>query len=227
MNKPGARTRERILATSLLLFNNEGETNVTTVDIANDLDISPGNLYYHFKGKESIIEALYARFEEEIDDILHAPLEQTLSVRDSWFYLYVVFEEIYKYRFLYQDLTDLLHRVETIYRRFRRLINLKFRTASSVLRTLSDRRVIDADRDDLPRLAETITLTVTHWLTYSKLRSDEDNAAILIHRGVFQVVQTVAPYLAPGYRHIFVEARELFATLMQEIGAPGTSTGHP
>ena len=97
------KTRERILVTSLLLFNEEGEPNVTTVDISNEMEISPGNLYYHFKGKEAIIEALFLRFEAELSEILHAPLEKALSVEDSWFYLYVVFEEIYNFRFFYRD----------------------------------------------------------------------------------------------------------------------------
>ena len=43
---------------ALNLFNAEGEAKQTAVDIANALDMSPGNLYYHFKGKEPIIEAL-------------------------------------------------------------------------------------------------------------------------------------------------------------------------
>jgi AcrR family transcriptional regulator len=88
------KTRDRILVTSLLLFNEEGEPNVTTVDISNEMDISPGNLYYHFKGKEAIIEALFNRFEVELSDILRAPLEKALSVEDSWFYLYVVPEPV-------------------------------------------------------------------------------------------------------------------------------------
>ena len=52
-------TKIKILATALQLFNNEGEAQVSSVDIASVMGISPGNLYYHYKGKDEIIAALF------------------------------------------------------------------------------------------------------------------------------------------------------------------------
>lgn len=59
------KTRDRILECSLLLFNEQGEPNVSTLEIANELGISPGNLYYHFHGKEPLVMALFERFQAE------------------------------------------------------------------------------------------------------------------------------------------------------------------
>jgi AcrR family transcriptional regulator len=71
--KPKRRTRERIIETSLRLFNDFGEPNVTTTVIADEMNISPGNLYYHFHNKDEIIESIFAVFEREIEDTLAAP----------------------------------------------------------------------------------------------------------------------------------------------------------
>ena len=51
-------TREKILAVSLRLFNEQGYRNVTMRAIADALSISVGNLTYHFAKKQDIVAAL-------------------------------------------------------------------------------------------------------------------------------------------------------------------------
>jgi AcrR family transcriptional regulator len=199
------KTREKILQTSLLLFNEEGESHVTTVDIANELDISPGNLYYHFKGKEVIIENLFEKFEDSFSDILHAPIKKELKMEDSWYYLYVVFEEMYHYRFIYQNLSDLLQRYESINKQFRKLLNLKFQTASSIIASLREEQVLAIDDATVEILINNIVMTITYWIAYSNLRDGKQTEQILLHKGVFQVLSLIAPFLSQGK----VEYREL------------------
>lgn len=86
------KTRERILDISLAMFNDRGEPNVTTNHIADELEISPGNLYYHFRNKEDIVENLFARYEEKIDRVMVAPDERLPNLEDIWLQLHLAFE---------------------------------------------------------------------------------------------------------------------------------------
>ena len=53
--KAPRRTAERIAQVSLDLFNRYGEPNVSTTLISAELNISPGNLYYHFPAKDLLV----------------------------------------------------------------------------------------------------------------------------------------------------------------------------
>lgn len=57
---------ECILLIVLILFNKYGENVVISVDIVFELDISLGNLYYYFKGKESMVVVLMCMYEKYI-----------------------------------------------------------------------------------------------------------------------------------------------------------------
>lgn len=210
------KTREKILLTSLLLFNEEGEPNVTTVDIANEMDISPGNLYYHFKGKDAIILALFEHFEAEFLDILTAPVDKALNIEDSWFYLYVVFEEVYNFRFFYQNLNDILQRNPSIGKRFKALLQRKLKTTVTIIQALIDHEIIVIDEVETTEIAHNINLVLTHWLNYAALQDWPDNQVTIIHQGVFQVMSLIAPYFSDQYQHIFLEMKNLYQQLQEQ-----------
>ena len=88
------KTADRILLISLELFNQHGEANISSVDIAMELDISPGNLYYHFKGKEIIISSLFEMYQVTMNKILRAPENEALSLEEFFYYLLLIFLEI-------------------------------------------------------------------------------------------------------------------------------------
>ena len=194
------KTRDRILVTSLALFNEEGEAHTTTIDIANEMEISPGNLYYHFKGKDQIIAELFQQYELALSSTLTAPIEKPLSadtgkIEDNWYFLYVVLEEMYQYRFLYQNLDDILARYPSIHRSFKRLIQLKRAALFAICQTLLEQSVIDARDQQLVGLVDNMTLTLTFWFSYDQLLHEGRRPQVTIHQGVLQLMTMIAPYL--------------------------------
>jgi len=68
-------TKEKIISTSIELFNKEGVTNVTSRHIAKALSISNGNFCYHYPNKESLLIAIHEKMVEEISPYYAGILE--------------------------------------------------------------------------------------------------------------------------------------------------------
>ena len=82
VKKAPRRTAERILEVTLELFNRFGEPNVSTTLISAELGISPGNLYYHYPAKDELVNALFARYEAELNELLGAA-DNVRNVEDA------------------------------------------------------------------------------------------------------------------------------------------------
>lgn len=202
--KPKRRTRERILETSLRLFNDFGEPNVTTSVIADELNISPGNLYYHFRNKDEIVDSLFADFEREIENTLAAPTRRAPSVEDIWLFLHLVFELIWKHRFLYRDLNDLLSRNRNLEINFKRILAHKVETARLICDGLVAQGDMRATRSELDALTINMAVVATYWLSFEYVRNPrhlKENDALA--RGVFQVMALAAPFLSGRARELF------------------------
>ena len=100
-------TKNRILVASLLLFNERGEPQTTTNEIADEVDISPGNLHYHFRRKEHIVAALLDEFRADATRVLTAPDTDNVTLDDFWVFLHHLLEFAAAYRFLFRDLETL------------------------------------------------------------------------------------------------------------------------
>lgn len=101
-------TRKRILVTTLLLFNEKGEPNTSTNEIADAVDISPGNLHYHFRKKANLVDALLLEFQADARKVLQPPQQQEASLDDFWLFLHLLLEFGSAYRFLFRDMESLL-----------------------------------------------------------------------------------------------------------------------
>ncbi|NWN90531.1 TetR/AcrR family transcriptional regulator [Marinobacter adhaerens] len=191
------KTRDRILDTSLVLFNSLGEPNVTTLLISDELEISPGNLYYHFKSKGDIVEELFSAFEAEMLDLLAVPDDVTVSLEQQDFFLHLLFEAVARYRFLYQDLVNVLTRYERLQTRFRRVLKKKTAAFRGICESLQRQEMMVISPEELDSLCEQLTLTACYWSAYDTLSHLDDREAVDPGRGVYQMLHLMLPYYMP------------------------------
>jgi AcrR family transcriptional regulator len=194
------RTRQRILAESLRLFNEEGEANVTTGAIAAALGISPGNLYYHFRNKEEIVEQLFRRFEERMDVEPAIAADAPGAIEDLWLYLHLMLEAIWEFRFLYRNLDDLTARNRKLRGHFNRMAERKLAAVVSLCERLVAARAMRAGAEEIHALARNVLVVATYWLNFQSLRGRSGAPDADLGQGAYQVMALVAPYLVGDAR---------------------------
>ncbi|MBG6129032.1 AcrR family transcriptional regulator [Aquimarina sp. EL_43] len=112
-------TKQKILIKSLNLFNDSGISNVSLRAIADKAGISVGNLQYHFKKREDIIEALYFQLVEKIDSILFIKTDDLLQ---SFLNISVeIVTILYEYHFFLLDFITITRRNQKIKRHYSEL----------------------------------------------------------------------------------------------------------
>ena len=187
------KTRDRILECALQLFNEKGEPNVSTMEVANEMGISPGNLYYLFHGKEPLLLGLFERFQAELAPLLDPPHDVELAPEDYWLFLHLIVERLAHYRFLFQDLSNLAGRLPKLAKGIRNLLNALKRTLASLLAQLKAKGQLVSDTQALGQLVEQITMTLLFSLDYQRIL-DRGGEVRLV---VYQIMMLVAPHLLP------------------------------
>ena len=199
------RTRERILETGLALFNRFGAPQVTTADIADEMEISPGNLYYHFANKEEIVFELYTRYEADVLPLYADRGGRALDVDDLWLWLHLLFESMWKYRFLYRDIEALTSQNAKLGARFGALLRTSASTVLQLCHGLTKAAAMRASERELESLAQNVVLVATYWSSYDRVRRGAAEAATEgdAGRAAYQVLALFAPYLDGDARAYF------------------------
>jgi AcrR family transcriptional regulator len=60
-------TKQRILDTAIRCFNERGYGNVSLQDIAREMEMSRGNLAYHFPSKDTLLETIFSQLTEKLE----------------------------------------------------------------------------------------------------------------------------------------------------------------
>lgn len=170
------KTKDRILETARNAFNARRFGNVTTADLAANCGIAEGNLWYHFRNKRALLEALGDQFLEDVEDRLSKlPSDPDRVLEDYADMLASLVWEIRQYRFLYRDQADygehtdrLLERLPGIYRD----TLAQFRTFFHSMMKVGHLKI---ERHQLDPLATNVVIILRYHLEFLR-ESGEDSA---------------------------------------------------
>ncbi|MGF1911841.1 TetR/AcrR family transcriptional regulator [Vibrio kasasachensis] len=188
------KTRDKIVLAALELFNEHGERNITTNHIAAHIDISPGNLYYHFRNKQEIVREIFTLYSNELLERFTPILGQQESLVLLKRYLNSIFTLMWKYRFFYANLPEILQRDEQLHEDY---IAVQEKLQANLVNIMADFVVLgmlDLSQDELKSLVRTLHLIATSWLGYQSAMSPKTQITEeSIHQGMLQMISVVKP----------------------------------
>ena len=200
--KAPRRTAQRIQEAALALFNRYGEPNVSTTQIAGELGISPGNLYYHYPAKDGLVNLLFDQYAQALAGLLPAA-DEVRDTEDAWFFLHSLFELVWQYRFLYRDLTLLLSRNRHLEAGIQQALQQQTAALQSLLQSLRRQGALQLEPEDDAAVATRQVLLLSYWLSFEYARDprhalEPEGLQAAVLRGAAHALGLLLPYLVPA-----------------------------
>ncbi|MDO8837601.1 MAG: TetR/AcrR family transcriptional regulator [Parvibaculum sp.] len=207
--KPGLAapgTKERILAASLRLFNEHGYDAVTTARISEEVGISEGNLWYHFRTKRDLVRAHQLALFVLIDRRLAIQSTPETVLEAYALFNRMVFEEVWTYQFLYRDQAEYGRTSPELEERVHRIYEMTTTMLVRFFRHMIKAGQLDMPDDELTALADNVWMVIRYWPSFLretrrvvKLDKAALNAGIRHHFALFNT------HLTPAARTFFAK----------------------
>ena len=215
---PRPKTRDRILARSLAMFNEQGERAVTTNHIAASLGMSPGNLYYHFPNKEAIIFELFQQYAREMGGALALPEDRPLTQHDKVALFEHILAWLWRFRFLHRDMNQLLDDNPSMREAYRAFAREIFRRVREIYRLEIASGLVEASEEEISALLINIWIIATNWVNFLGTTGFFDYHEPLTERqmrqGIYQVICLEAPYLRGAARDGLAELKSRYGAAL-------------
>ena len=209
------KTKERILQLSLQLFNERGERSVTTNHIAAELNMSPGNLYYHFRNKNEIIKELMSQYQKQTLEMLALPDERVLDANDKIRYFQVLSSQLWAYRFLHRDVYHLVENNEDFRLMYPSFANQVMLQGQKIYKAFVNAGLMEMTDSEIEALTINLWIVLTNWTNFLYMSGHISDSNHLEEKWVWQALRQMV-FLEGAY--LRGESRTTYENLMQTLG---------
>lgn len=189
------KTKQRILKKSLQLFNNKGIVNISLRDISKKLNISVGNLQYHYKKREDIVEDLYFNLVQKIEKEILA-LNKNAPINIFFDAPVKIMIILFEYRFFLIDFVNISRNNETIKRHYSQLSIKREEQFIILINVLIARNIFRKPllRNEYVNLYKVIEVISNFWFSNSLIQKDNLSKEVIEEYSVL-ISQIIYPYL--------------------------------
>jgi len=161
------RTKDKIIDKAIELYNAHGFSNVSSRDIAQQLGMSHGNLEYHYKNKEAILHAIYARMKSEVSSYFSEldPSHEPFLEFDKFLKKLDHFQS--KYRFFNLDVIEISRQFPKLRKKVETTIQIRKDQMNDAFRIFMNKGYIRKEPNPgyYQRLQHKIRILITFWMS--------------------------------------------------------------
>jgi AcrR family transcriptional regulator len=186
------KTKERILVTSTELFNRSGVVAITTNHIAKAMEISPGNLYFHYDNKEEILLELFKRMMKETYKIWKPSRLKKVTPLE---FIHENFDLYWRYRFFHREMYALRRKDAQLAKMWRGYLQKLMKLENVLYRqwVRNGRMVKISDVSEMQYIAESLLAMATTFLQFFE-SAEKVPGKKSIERGERHVARLLYPY---------------------------------
>jgi AcrR family transcriptional regulator len=191
-----AKTRDKLLEASLVLFNERGFASVTTASIAEQSGVLEGSLWYHFRTKKDILAAHMELLQQVFQDAnIDAESSDPETIIAGIFAAYGV---IWDFRYILRDdFGSVLDPEEPILATARWVNDFLDAWTENRIRHAEAHGLLDLAADDMEDISEIILVIGRYWLDFSGKKYPNAQNQELRFKGLQHIFTVLRPYLTP------------------------------
>ncbi len=194
--KKSEQTRARIMDAARRLFNERGTAAVSTNHIAAEAGLSPGNLYYHFAGKQEIIRGLHDQYAAANAGLWETVPGAPASLDRLRAGLALATQLAWEYRFFERELVALLRADPRLRASYQRAYERRLSQWLAFGDQLAEAGALRAPQPPatVADLATAIWLIGASWLPFLEITGDPQDPE-QVAKGADLVLAVLGPYL--------------------------------
>ena len=194
LDRFSAKTRDKLLEASLILFNERGFGAVTTASIAQQAGVLEGSLWYHFRTKKDILAGHIAVLQEVFEAAnldADSPDAETIIVG-----IFGAYDVIWDFRYILRDdFAAVLDADEPVLQTARLINDFLDTWTEGRIQHAQDHGILHIEADRMEDISEIILVIGRYWLDFSGKKYPDADSAGLRLKGLRHIFTVLRPYL--------------------------------